>query len=84
MYAATALAGVGFFPGAVLGIIVAKDDAQSELKVGFDKVFNVSVAFIKEKGFIKKVEREQGMILGKIEGTDILLNLRRSHFLKLA
>ena len=42
IYAAAAVMGVGFLPGAVLGVIVAKDDAVAEFSTGFDKIFKVS------------------------------------------
>lgn len=82
IYAAAAVMGVGFLPGAVLGVVVAKDDAVQDFNKGYAQVFEVCERFLKERGQVTKAEKAKGTIDGKIEGTDIKISVQKVSWFK--
>lgn len=82
MYAAATIMGIGFLPGAVLGVIVAEDEAKAEFNESFNRVYGVCLAFIKEKGTLKMVDKAKGTITGKIAGVDVAIKVTKLSFRK--
>ena len=74
---ASAVLGVGFLPAAVLGVIVSKDSATAEVSSNFGKVFAVSENFIKEKGSLKQSDKDQGLIIGDIDGVNLKIKIEK-------
>jgi hypothetical protein len=82
VYAASALLGVGFLPGAVLGIVVAKDDAVGELGVGLGRAFDVTAQFVKEHGRLTRADKLKGTIDGNVQGMDVKIRLEKISWFK--
>ena len=82
MYAAAAVMGVGFLPGAVLGVVVAKDDAIQDFPKGYGQVFDACLKFIKDRGQLVKSDKDKGFIEGKIEGTDVKVKFEKLSWFK--
>ena len=82
MYAAAAVMGVGFLPGVVLGVIVAKDDVVEDFSKGYAQAFDACEQFIKERGQLVKSDRSKGSIEGKLEGTDVKIKVEKLSWFK--
>ena len=82
MYAAAAVMGVGFLPGVVLGVIVAKDDVIQDFSKGYAQAFDACEQFIKERGQLVKSDRSKGSIEGKLEGTDVKIKVEKLSWFK--
>ncbi len=82
VYAAATLMGIGFLPGAVIGIVVAKDSAVGELAVGAGRAFNEAEALIQEKGRLTKSDKAKGTIEGNVQGIDIRIKVEKISWFK--
>ena len=71
MYAAATILGVGFLPAGVIGVMVGKDSASGEFKLGLDRVYSEALKVIKQMGEVKSEDRGSGIIQGKVNGADI-------------
>ena len=76
LFAAETLLGVGFFPAAVIGIAIAKDDVKMELNYSFNRVYQESLDLVQGLGVVKKTDLKQGQILAKVYGSDIAINIQ--------
>lgn len=77
IYAAAAVLGVGFLPAGVLGVIVADDDSALELQMTAREAFDLCLAFIAERGTLKKQHRAEGFLHAKIEGHDVKFEIEK-------
>jgi hypothetical protein len=77
VYAAATIMGIGFLPGAVIGIMVAQDGTVGELAVGAGRAFNEAEAFILEKGRLTKADKAKGTIEGNVQGVDIKIKVEK-------
>ncbi len=82
IYAAAAVMGAGFLPGAVLGVVVADDDAVKDLNQGYGAVFDRCQKFMNERGQTLKSDRKNGVISGKIDGTDVKFEIQKLSWFK--
>lgn len=82
IYAATAVMGASFLPGAVLGVIVADDDAAKDFNKGYGAIFDHCEKFLKDHGQIKTSDRKKGMIDGKIDGVDVKFEIQEISWIK--
>jgi hypothetical protein len=82
VYAAATLLGVGFLPGAVLGIVVAKDDAIGELGVGLGRAFDMTVQFVKDHGRLTRSDKAKGIVDGSVQGMDVKIRLEKISWFK--
>lgn len=69
--AAATMLGVGFFPAAIVGVIVGKDSSKAEFGQSADKVFDTAAAVLKQYGEIKEQDKKAGLLKGRYEGADI-------------
>jgi hypothetical protein len=82
LYAAATMMGVGFLPGAVLGIVVAKDASTADLAIGAGKAFAAALKFVKEKGRVTKSDKATGTIEGNVQGVDIKIKVEKVGWFK--
>jgi hypothetical protein len=82
LYAAATIMGIGFLPGAVLGVIVAKDSGTADLSVGAGKAFDAALNFVKTNGRVSKVNKDQGIVDGNIQGNDIKIHVEKLGWFK--
>lgn len=77
IYAAAAVMGAGFLPGAVLGVVVAKDDAVDDFPKRYGQMFDACMKFIKERGTVVKFDEGKGTIEGKVDGVSVKVKLEK-------
>lgn len=82
IYAAAAVMGVGFLPGAVLGVVVSKDSVTQDFDKGYDQVFAACEKFLTERGKLGKADKTIGLIVGKVDGADIKIRLEKISWFK--
>ncbi len=79
LFAATTLMGAGFVPAAILGVIVAKDHASAEMGGSYKRIYQESVQFVESLGKLTRQSESQGMIWGKIQGVDVVIEIKKPH-----
>lgn len=76
LYAATALLGVGFLPGLVIGVAVANDKAVSDMSHSFDQVYQGILQLAKRLGKVKSADNSAGKISAKVYDCDITVEVQ--------
>ncbi len=75
--AAVTVMGVGFLPGTVIGIVVAKDASVGEFAVSAGKSFEAALRFVKEHGRLISSDKDKGIIEAKVQGVDIRIRVEK-------
>lgn len=77
IYGAAMLTGIGFIPVAATAFFIDKDYAAEELDVSLDRIFNVSLAVLKESGQIIQENKLGGEIKASVYDADVALKLEK-------
>ena len=77
IYGAASILGVAFLPAGVAGVLAGKDSSQVEFSVDFDTVFKTSLEVMQQMGKVKKEDKGNGVIKGKVSGADVTLKLEK-------
>ncbi len=77
LYAAATILGVGFLPAGIVGVMVSKDDSTATFGQSLDKLYDVSLSLLKEKGEIKSEDKTNKIIKGKYQGCDLTVKIEK-------
>ncbi len=76
LMAAEAFLGIGFLPAVAIGIAVAQDDVKADLNYSFDRVYQETLKLIRgQLGTVIKEDSQKGLILAKVYGCSITINV---------
>jgi hypothetical protein len=78
VYGAAALSGVGLLPAAVLGVMVARDDASTEFAKDRKAMLALFEAFLKEAGKVTRTDPARGELWAKVRGHDVYVRVEEA------
>lgn len=78
VYGVAALSGVAILPVAVVATFIGKDSVEEEFSANPDKVYNASIAVLKQKGKITKEDKDLRMISGVLNSAQIVVKIRKN------
>ncbi len=78
IYEAASLAGMAFLPVGIATALTAKDSAEGHFHSNFDRVYQMSLAVLKDIGRIKEEDKEKGIIKGEVNSYDVALKVSKS------
>ena len=75
IYGAAMLAGAAVLPVAVAFTFAGKDSAQQDYALPFDKVYEASLAVLKQRGQVNKEDKATGVISGTENSCEVTLKI---------
>ncbi len=75
IYGAATILGIGLLPVGIVSVFAAKDNAQADFEVGFDRAYSVSLEVLRQMGELVKEEKGQGIITGTVSGCDVNIRI---------
>ncbi len=73
---AAAILGAGFAPAGVAAVLLSDASSVETLNASIDQVYDMSFQYLQEKGRIKKDKRSEWLIKAKVDGADVVVQLK--------
>jgi hypothetical protein len=77
IYGAATVLGVAFLPAGAVGVLVGNDSSIAEYEISYEKLYDISLALLKEIGELKSEDRASGVIKAKVNGNDIAIKMEK-------
>ena len=77
IYGVAILAGVAILPVAIVGTFVGKDSVTQDFTSSVDKVYEVSLMVLKQKGSISKENKATGVISATVDSASITVKINK-------
>ena len=78
IYGAASLVGVAFLPAGIAATLIAKDSAEANFDMNFDKVYNAGLSLLRDIGTVKEEKKDAGTIKAEIYSNDITFKAEKS------
>lgn len=81
VYGAATLLGVGFLPAGLAVTLAGEDSAQAEFTIGFDKVYEASLAVLNKTGIktgeVKNMDKTRGTLLATVNKNKVTVKIEK-------
>ncbi|MBU1112789.1 MAG: AsmA family protein [Candidatus Omnitrophica bacterium] len=78
LYGAVSLAGVAFLPAAAALIFTGQDSISDIFPISFDKLFQLTLDIVKEKGSLISANQAKGVIKAKLNGAKLSVKIEKN------